>query len=146
MTNNIEAMKQWLEALEGLKSLYGGNGYKLHEINTIHRNHDAAITSLRQAIAEAERQEPLTGGDYRKHIICLCPDCVKTPQRQPQIWEHEGYEALCQELELWKAQAQRQPLTEKEIRTQFCGEKENFWDFNAGVRYAEAAHGIKGEA
>ena len=29
------------------------------------------------------QQEPLTGGDERRHIICLCPDCIKTPQRKP---------------------------------------------------------------
>ena len=38
------------------------------------------------------------------------------PQRKPQIWEHEGYDALCQELELWKAEAQRKPLSNNEIR------------------------------
>jgi hypothetical protein len=39
----------------------------------------------------------------------------------------------------------RKPLTEKEIRTQFCGEKSAYWEFHNGVRYAEAAHGITGE-
>jgi hypothetical protein len=56
---NIEVMKQTLEALEGLKSLYGGNRHELHEINTIHRNHDTALTSLRQAIEQAEKQESI---------------------------------------------------------------------------------------
>ena len=28
-------------------------------------------------------QEPLTGGDERRHIICLCPDCTTPPQRKP---------------------------------------------------------------
>jgi hypothetical protein len=40
-------------------------------------------------------------------------------------------------------QPAQKPLTEEQIRTQFCGKPENFWDYNAGVRYAEAAHGIK---
>ena len=29
------------------------------------------------------QRKPLTGGDERRHIICLCPDCIKTPQRKP---------------------------------------------------------------
>ena len=33
------------------------------------------------------QQEPLTGGDERRHIICLCPDCIKTPQRKPLTHE-----------------------------------------------------------
>lgn len=24
------------------------------------------------------KREPLTGGDERRHIICLCPDCIKS--------------------------------------------------------------------
>lgn len=36
---------------------------------------------------EANRPEPLTGGDERRHIICLCPDCTKPAQQQePVAW------------------------------------------------------------
>ena len=35
---------------------------------------------LTKALAQPE-QEPLTGGDERRHIICLCPDCTSPPQR-----------------------------------------------------------------
>lgn len=34
---------------------------------------------------EANRPEPLTGGDERRHIICLCPDCTKPAQPQQEL-------------------------------------------------------------
>ena len=33
-----------------------------------------------------QAREPLTGGDERRHIICLCPDCTK-PAREPLAWQ-----------------------------------------------------------
>lgn len=36
-------------------------------------------------------QEPLTGGDERRHIICLCPDCTKPAQpRKPLTFPVEA--------------------------------------------------------
>jgi len=66
--SHIEAMKQWLEALEGFiditKDSQGVKGYRLDgrtsewdEFHEVDQAYDA-ITSLRQAIAEAEKQEP----------------------------------------------------------------------------------------
>jgi hypothetical protein len=49
---NIEAMKQWLEALEGLVDLAHEAGFPCDRA-------EAAITSLRQAIEQAEKQEPV---------------------------------------------------------------------------------------
>ena len=40
------------------------------------------IHELETQLAQPE-QEPLTGGDERRHIICLCPDCTTPPQRKP---------------------------------------------------------------
>lgn len=34
---------------------------------------------------EANRPKPLTGGDERRHIICLCPDCTKPAQQQEPL-------------------------------------------------------------
>ena len=70
--------------------------------------YDEARTAIKEALANealekmAENAREL-GLDY------------EPPQRKPQIWEHEGYDALCQELELWKAEAQRKPLTDEDI-------------------------------
>ena len=70
--------------------------------------YDEARTAIKEALANealekmAENAREL-GLDY------------EPPQRNPQIWEHEGYDALCQELELWKAEAQRKPLTDEDI-------------------------------
>ncbi len=41
----------------------------------------------RHLTSSPAQQEPLTGGDERRHIICLCPDCIKTPQRKPLTHE-----------------------------------------------------------
>ena len=77
----------------------------------------------------------------------LCHQCSRSLNTGDAIGAIVYDEECTQELlDTTYQPPQRQPLTEKEIRTQFCGAKENFWDFNAGVRYAEAAHGIKGEA
>ena len=51
--NHIEAMKQALEALEVEKTVYLRTKLPVPEYLT------KAITSLRQAIAEAEKQEPV---------------------------------------------------------------------------------------
>ena len=53
---SIEAMKQAIEALENVRIDYDFHGNPLDEDN---KQIEPAITSLRQAIAEAEKQEPL---------------------------------------------------------------------------------------
>jgi hypothetical protein len=85
-----EALKLALEALKGLKSMYGGNGHKLHEINMIHRKHDTAITALEEALAQT--QEPvsndplpracnLAGVDYQTFLKIKAYMPVAPPQR-----------------------------------------------------------------
>jgi len=60
----IEQMKQWLEALESyhgymepLTTVFGGPRVPAEQSTT--GKVERAITSLRQAIAEAEKQEPV---------------------------------------------------------------------------------------
>jgi hypothetical protein len=78
---SIEAMKQWLETLDNLaryadtcelflKKTHPGKAHSLRERVT---NSIDAITSLRQAIAETEKQEPvawqwLTTAHFRKKL------------------------------------------------------------------------------
>lgn len=47
----------------------------------------------------AQPQKPLTGGDERRHIICLCPDCTKPAQQQPDEFLLRGL--LASELKCW---------------------------------------------
>jgi hypothetical protein len=58
----IELLKQWLKALESMKETLAE-----HDEPTTF-NEDEAITSLRQAIAELESQEPVAVYGY-------CPEC-----------------------------------------------------------------------
>ena len=90
--NHIEAMKQWLEALEKTLRYHGvmllsdppQEAWKYHRVEQTVLD---AITSLRQAIAEAEKQEPLK---YTVNVKCAsCSSAetydmtIGTPQRQP---------------------------------------------------------------
>lgn len=51
----------------------------------------------REAEQRSQQQEPLIGGDDRRHIICLCPDCTKPAQPKPWVgidaedWNKIGY-------------------------------------------------------
>ena len=164
-----EALKLALEALEGVlddspkvldASIAGG----LYEVVQCRD----AITAIKEALAQPE-QEPVatvtseTGADismswWHEPALPVGTKLYTTPpQRKPQIWEHEGYDALCQELELWKAEAQRKPLTDEEIHEAV---RESDLDWHQGwmldddepnrfislARAIEAAHNIKGEA
>ena len=73
---SIEAMKQALEALE-FDSLYGTGKQE-------------AITSLRQAIAETEKQEPVGWIDSKGNMICTkinesCKPLYTTPQQRTWV-------------------------------------------------------------
>ena len=68
----------------------------------------------------------------------------KKPQ-SVKVWDAEGYDALMQELELWKAAAQRKPLTlgQKQRLWSSVGDKPTLKDrVNAYGLAIEAAHGI----
>jgi hypothetical protein len=132
---SIEAMKQWLEALEhGLdyaKSEQFENaqrykGYEnlapddAHSIQLI----EAAITSLRQAITEAEKQEPVAWikRSAKGNII----DLLSEPDDDAEP--------------VYTTPQQRKPLTDKQIAKLM-----DIYDV-ASLDYAraiEAAHGIK---
>jgi hypothetical protein len=94
---------------------------------------DKTIKALEEALAKQEQGEPVAWmhkqGNYEEPSF-----------RQLDDWEiSNGWK----QYPLYTTPQQRKPLTEEQIRTQFCGKPENFWDYYAGVRYAEAAHGIK---
>ena len=112
-----EALKLALEALKWSKP---------HADAEI--TYNEAITAIKEALAQPE-QEPVAWIDEFGNVFPLGaqrgpkhlnepmkPLYTAPPQRKPQIWEHEGYDALCQELELWKAEAQRKPLTDEELQ------------------------------
>ena len=145
-----EALKLALEALELC------NGAETVEGVVIYT--DKAITAIKEALAQPE-QEPvgqlLEDAFGRGQVMWFNKPkdesmlYTTTPQRKPQIWEHEGYDALCQELELWKAEAQRKPLTDEEIQNILPDDGTPMSLGEAFVKFAraiEAAHGIKGEA
>jgi len=99
---SIEAMKQWLEALDNLaryadtcelllKETHPGKAHSLRERVT---NSIDAIASLRQAIAEAEKQEPIG-----KAYLCdkchtpfddkwECPSCGHNSATQEDVYFH----------------------------------------------------------
>jgi hypothetical protein len=106
---SIEVMKQALEALE----------------TPIHEQPfgltQAAITALRTAIAEAEKQE--------------------------SYWQEEA-RRYAGNADFWREKAKRQPLTEEEIRDIWDGQLFHITDMSLAidfVRDIEAAHGIGGK-
>ena len=83
--------------------------------------------AYKQAIAEAEKQEPVACSDERPCLPCYLDtgDCLASPpQRQPLTDE-----------QIHDMRANRHWLTAKDKAP-----------YLAGIRDAEAAHGIKGEA
>ena len=124
---SIEAMKQALEALE-------------HTLNnSIWRDQTfEAITALRQAIKEAEKQEPVACGYDETTGNCTQVNCCYThpPKREPLTDEEiEG------EWERITGHSIIDSYRDKG-RTMFLSPSEVF----AFARAIEAAHGIKGEA
>jgi hypothetical protein len=117
---SIEAMKQALEALKRADKISG------------YPNNKQTITALCQAIAEAEKQEPVAW-IYKPHMELLWPDEV---ERQNPL-ELEEYEPL-----YTHAQPQRQPLTDEQIATianLVRWSQQYHIDF---ARAIEGAHGI----
>ena len=89
MTQDIkDVLKLAFEALEGLKSLYGGNGHKLHEINAIHRNHDTAITAIKEALAQPEQEPVADAYTFADMRFVVCPDCGN--KRCPKANDHRN--------------------------------------------------------
>ena len=144
---SIEAMKQALEALEKHKP-------KISESSLAWITHYQAITALRTAIAEAEKQEPVAWMDCEGDLYRSEPDknwCpphyplyITPPAAQPCPYIRSTAEGThhC-------ALSQRQPLTDDRIGqiieqckitlVNYCsGEKQTEF-----ARAIEAAHGIK---
>ena len=169
---SIEAMKQALEALESSRQTHHycedtwyscpkheegcANEAEGDECNCgaeeVNAVIDAAITSLRQAIAEAEKQEPVA---WQVEVFV---NNVWTPLGNPQrdkerairLANNPDIHKECQRVhELYTSPPQRQPLTDEEAMDAYC-ETPPFGTYKeafiAGIRLIEAAHGIKGEA
>jgi len=119
---SIEAMKQALETLVKARSRIveaGGSGWKLEAQRCTN-----AITALRTAIAEAEKQEPVAhsvvgDGQWGEWLIGDQFETSKPPKHK--YWENRGYELV--PLYTTQSAAQRQwiGLTEAEI---------NEWDYD----------------
>ncbi len=123
---SIEAMKQALEALEA----YQHNGSV--------QLFDEAITSLRQAIAEAEKQEPVAWVVY-------------SSSENDIVWADKG-KRLKQNTPLYThPQPKREPLTDEQPMrwAVFCGICRKEWSVpyhHPGKSVCDdcvAAHGIK---
>lgn len=160
---SIEAMKQWLEALEDL-------GMKHYE-NTGEVLYKETFTALRQAIAQPEQAQPVALPEGKQLIL------VDESFDELMYWlsrcEDKGHLENCADLvEPWKnfkyetyttPPRQPEPLTDEEKdarRWRYMRQKHADWfelsarakdiDFDGGldeaVDEAIAAHGIKGEA
>jgi len=124
----IEAMKQALEALDA-----GPNAYFL-------MNTGGIANKLRQAIAEAEKQEPFEYWNAVEGWVKL--DEVREHFHSVScgtIYKNEGEGRV----PLYTHPPKREPLTDEQI----INEADKFdWDKDCAVRFAraiEAAHGIK---
>jgi hypothetical protein len=124
---SIETMKQALDWMEW----FAGDD---HSIRPKSKAIDIA-QALRQAIEQAQKQEPVA------MVISETGDESVT-----MSWWHEP--ALPVGTQLYTSPPQRQPLTDEEIRKakHHMVEGAYHYSFQQGVRYAEAAHDIKGEA
>jgi len=125
---------------------------------------------LRSELADlkAQQQEPLTGGDERRHIICLCPDCTKPApatelreqqepvakvdykQRDGFRWlNYLGWQRIPDGASLYTSPPASKPLTKEQIERiyetpEIAGSCfENATDKAIALaRAIEAAHGI----
>jgi hypothetical protein len=124
---SIEAMKMALEALERHKP-------KISEGSLPVLTHDAAITALRAAIEQSEKQEPVAwrwkeriNGDFDSWVISVSEPPPYAIEKQP----------------LYTALLQRQPLTHPQIHELDWPDGVAFEEILMFVRAIEAAHGIK---
>jgi hypothetical protein len=138
---SIEAMKQALEALE--------NTYALRD-DVI-----AAKASLRQAIAEAEQQEPVAM-QMDVIVVNLVRESINK-HRARELAEHFIKHTHPQPNHIPDAtkmvEQEREPLTDEQIEeivSSLTVSSDGYIRFSASLRQfaraIEAAHGIKGEA
>jgi hypothetical protein len=141
---NIEAMKQALEALEGLINRTSGQAiYSFME--TERRIGISACVGLRQAIAEAEKQEPdltelgrnrsaVLGNNVEAMMEAGLP-FLTALQTTLKVYDHAQ-----------PTPPQLQPLTDEQRDEIARQADENDWHDYDLIDAVEAAHGIKGEA
>ena len=135
---SIEAMKQALEALELVLET---DTKPKHEISK-------SITSLRQAIEQAEKQEPVAWR-YRSVSPFVGKDGTYkvsdgwTLIRKPE--KRDAHSAMCgMEVEpLYTTPPQRKPLTYEQRDVIARQAAENDWHDYEVIDAVEAAHGIK---
>jgi hypothetical protein len=137
---SIEAMKLALEALEYFSDTATLNMDKAFS--------EDAITALRQAIEQTQKQKPY-GWAYESHGRFTC-------NAHPIFWKtrkaETHTESFWEEIPLYRHPPQRQPLTDEQIEKLLGGYFISHWGNNrhayhtAIARAIEAAHGIKGEA
>jgi hypothetical protein len=160
MTQQLEAMKQALEAFEWNYNTDLDNIPACEQWAKMLKQN---ITVLRQAIEQAEKQErtgscPLEdcNGGPETHG-CWAHNCEWKAQKQEPVawlWELTGEVTTDPDradglwLPLYTSPPQRQPLTDEQIAEVFdsvASAKQEPW-FRRFSRAIEAAHGIKGEA
>lgn len=129
----IAAMKQALEFISSVK---------VHPSQIAER--DSLHDALQAAIAEAEKQEPVTETQKRAAFERFW--VAEIGDKDDLTYGGLGYaiNRVAVAWEAWKAATQRKPLTDEQIE---LGRRAP-WGFNldaftAGARFAEAAHGIK---
>ena len=126
---HIDAMKQWLEALEVANSCF--DDYYLPKEKAWLPEIEQAIASLRQAIAEAEKQEPVAwmndstpAGIFARH--------------------KKGAENFGCTIPLYThPQPNREPLTDEQIYSMVADITDVRRPYLQFARAIEAAHGIK---
>jgi hypothetical protein len=150
----IEAMKLALEALEHAAECVQNNSCPAE----MGHDWDKQIQSLRNAIAEAEKQETVNRGDavewlchrckcihprQRHGFIQPCPDCNEV--MAPTSFNLREIDRL---RVLLTTTPKHTPLTDEMTKQmkERCDSMEMRGAFADGWLSAEAAHGIKGEA
>lgn len=132
--NVIDTMKQALElANDIMRGKYKGNAAEIGD-------------SLRLAIEQAEKQEPVTAQHRFRHPQKTMPNWsawqpTKVANRPPWEIDSQGYEVEYRNL--YTTPPQRQPLAPTVPADANINQR---LSFKAGWRAAEAAHGIGGEA
>jgi hypothetical protein len=132
---SIKAMKLALEALE-----------KLDKVMKRSPDTNSAITALRQAIEQAEKQEPVAW-------IKKDRGAIEVSIMSVEYMTNKGFEPL------YTTPLQRQPLTDEQINVladkhlivaqKYIGTGEYISSIDGEIEFARAieqAHGIKGEA
>jgi hypothetical protein len=137
----LEALERYVNEDEVIEGMRGNEPW----VET-KRIGEKAITAIKAAL-EA-KYEP-----WEKFCDSHCvwtdhhPDCKLAQIEQPKVRTGDCLRVGVCASEGHKIQPQRKPLTDEEIVETFCKaphQTQHVAWFAAGVRYAEAAHGIKG--